>query len=132
MSTQIARASKDGQRVRRAAPRGRFGLRRDSELPAAMLFIAPAAFGFAVFYVWPTIRGFYFRLTQYDLLSDPVFVGFDNFKAIAKDALFWNAMKVTAEYVVINIGLQTFLAMGALRSERCSVSRHGLRAPLLS
>jgi multiple sugar transport system permease protein len=142
MSTQVAPAAKDKQgaamdkqRVRRAAPKRRFGLRRDSELPAALLFIAPAAFGFVVFYVWPTIRGFYFSLTQYNLLNDPVFIGLDNFKAIAKDALFWNAMKVTIEYVIINIGLQTFMALGLAvlmhRLTKSSLLRGALLSPYL-
>ena len=135
MSTRVERAVENRQRVRRTPPKGRFGLRRDSELPIAMLFILPAALGFTVFYVWPTIRGFYFSLTKYNLLSEPEFIGLDNFKAIAHDALFWNAMKVTVEYVVINIGLQTFFALGLAvlmhRLTKSSLLRGALLSPYL-
>ena len=42
-----------------------------SELGMALLFIAPATIGFLVFYLYPTIRGFYFSLTKYNLLGTP-------------------------------------------------------------
>jgi len=75
------------------------------------MFIAPAALGFLVFYLYPAIRGFYFSLTRYDLLGTPTWIGFGNFTAIANDPLFWNALKVTIEYVVLNIGFQTIIAV---------------------
>ena len=83
-----------------------------SELGAALVFLLPAFIGFATFYLYPTIRGFYFSLTQYNLLGTPKFIGFANFSKIFADPLFWNALRVTIEYVLINIGLQTVLAVG--------------------
>lgn len=91
-------------------------LRRPSRLSretrVALVFIAPAALGFVTFFLWPTFRGFYLSLTDWNLLGDPNFVGLANYQELARDPLFWNAMKVTTEYVVINIGLQTVLALG--------------------
>ena len=78
----------------------------------ALLFIAPATIGFLIFYLYPTIRGFYFSLTKYTLLGTPHFIGFDNFVKIANDKLFWNALVVTLEYVLLNIVFQTLLAVG--------------------
>ncbi|NAZ75671.1 ABC transporter permease subunit [Kineococcus sp. T13] len=77
----------------------------------ALAFIAPALLGFAVFYFWPTLRGFYFSFTEYDVFNAPVWVGLDNYRAVLEDAVFWNSMKVTVLYVVINIGTQTVLAL---------------------
>lgn len=77
-----------------------------------MLFIAPSALGFLVFYLYPAIRGFYFSLTDYNLLGTPTWVGFKNFVQIAHDPMFWNALQVTVEYVVLNIGFQTVIAVG--------------------
>ena len=82
-----------------------------SELKTALIFIAPAAIGFLAFYLFPTIRGFYFSLTQYNILGAPKFIGFDNFVKISKDPLFWNALWVTIEYVLLNIGFQTIIAL---------------------
>jgi multiple sugar transport system permease protein len=78
----------------------------------ALVFITPAAIGFVVFYLYPSIRGLYFSLTKYNLLGSPRFIGFDNYTRLVSDKLFWNALLVTVEYVLINIGLQTVLAVG--------------------
>jgi multiple sugar transport system permease protein len=83
-----------------------------SDLGMALVFILPAAIGFLVFYVYPTIRGIYFSLTRYSLLGQPHFIGLDNYTRLFKDKLFWNSLKVTLEYVGINIVLQTILAVG--------------------
>ncbi|WP_432562702.1 carbohydrate ABC transporter permease [Kineococcus sp. SYSU DK003] len=77
----------------------------------ALAFIAPALLGFVVFYFWPTLRGIYFSFTEYDVFNRPEFVGLANYTALLSDATFWNAMKVTVQYVVINIGTQTVLAL---------------------
>jgi multiple sugar transport system permease protein len=82
-----------------------------SELATALVFIAPALIGFLVFYLYPTIRGFYFSMTQYNILGTPKWVGFDNFARIGKDPLFWNSLGVTIEYVLLNIGFQTVIAV---------------------
>ncbi|HQA31993.1 MAG TPA: sugar ABC transporter permease [Propioniciclava tarda] len=82
------------------------------DLGTALVFIAPAAIGFAVFYLYPTLNGFYFSLTKYNLLGTPKFIGFDNFAAIFSDKLFYNALGVTIEYVLLNIGFQTVIAVG--------------------
>lgn len=82
------------------------------ETLVALAFIAPAFLGFAVFYLYPTIRGLYLSLTSYDLLSAPEFVGLKNYVKMAHDPLFWNALRVTVEYVLINIGVQTVVAVG--------------------
>jgi multiple sugar transport system permease protein len=81
------------------------------DLGMALIFILPAAIGFLVFYLYPFIRGFYFSLTRYNLLGTPHFIGFDNFTKLFQDKLFWNALLVTVEYVLINIVFQTVLAV---------------------
>ncbi|WP_087873826.1 carbohydrate ABC transporter permease, partial [Arthrobacter globiformis] len=43
--------------------------------------------------------------------GDPEWVGLDNYAAIAKDPLFWNSLGVTGQYVLMNIALQTALAL---------------------
>jgi multiple sugar transport system permease protein len=98
-------------------PRGR------SDFKVALGFLAPALFGFTVFYLIPTIRGFYLSLTDWNLLGSPNFVGLQNFQRVFNDDLFWNALGVTAYYVVINIGLQTVIAVAlAVLMERLTRS----------
>jgi len=86
--------------------------RRRSDLKIALLFIAPALLGLVFFYLVPTARGIYLSFTDYSILGDPEWVGVKNYQAIGKDPLFWNALWVTVEYVLINIGLQTVMALG--------------------
>ncbi|MCV2395681.1 sugar ABC transporter permease [Actinotalea sp. M2MS4P-6] len=95
--------------AQRAPRRGR---RRRSELWFALAMIAPAGLGFLVFYLYPTIRGFYLSLTEYSLLGSPTYVGTENFQAIAHDEVFWTSLRVTILYVLINIVSQTVLAIG--------------------
>ena len=76
-----------------------------------MLFILPALIGFLVFMVWPTLRGIYLSFTKFNLLTPPEFNGLDNYVRMVQDPVFWNAMKVTLYYVILNIGLQTVLAL---------------------
>jgi multiple sugar transport system permease protein len=101
-----------GELGKRPAATVRPRRRLSRETGAALVFVAPAMLGFVVFYLWPTIRGFYLSLTKYSLLAPPEFVGLDNFQRLAGDALFWNSLKVTGEYVMINIAVQTVVALG--------------------
>ena len=86
--------------------------RRRDDRRTAWLFLLPVLVGFAVFYLYPTVRGAWYSLTDYSLLNTPKFVGADNYADLVTDAQFWNSLKVTAYYVVLNIGSQTLLALG--------------------
>ena len=74
-------------------------------------FILPATIGLVAFYIWPLVRGIHLSFTEYNLLTPETFTGIDNYKRMVRDDTFWNAVRVTLEYVVINIGLQTLLAL---------------------
>ncbi len=83
----------------------------DQEWFTALLFIFPALLGFTIFYAYPAVRGFYISLTDWDLLGDATFVGLDNYTTLLKDPEFWHSMRVTLYYVLLNIPLQTGLAV---------------------
>jgi multiple sugar transport system permease protein len=102
------------------SPRGRVpgsgaapGRKRKSpnDLKIALVFIAPAAIGFVMFLAWPTIRGIYLSFTSYNLLTPAKFTGLDNYIRLVQDSIFWHSMAVTVEYVILNIGFQTVLAL---------------------
>jgi multiple sugar transport system permease protein len=89
----------------------------------ALLFILPSLVGFLVFYVMPLIRGIYQSLTEYNILQAPTFIGLGNYRQLYHDPMFWNSLKVTAEYVVINISTQMIGALGiAVLMERLTRS----------
>ncbi|MBR7827888.1 sugar ABC transporter permease [Actinospica sp. MGRD01-02] len=112
-SLAVATAAHEGppEAVGAARP-GRRRAARRGDGRIASLFLAPALVGFALFYLYPTIRGVYFSFTDYDLLSPPHSVGAANYRYLWRDPLFWNALRVTLQYVVINIVSQTVLALG--------------------
>jgi multiple sugar transport system permease protein len=87
------------------------GSKAKDDTRLALWFIAPALVGYLVFMVWPTLRGIYLSFTKFNLLTPPEFNGLDNYIRMAQDPVFWNAMGVTLYYVVINIGVQTVLAL---------------------
>jgi multiple sugar transport system permease protein len=94
---------------RGATPRAR---RLQPETRAALLFLLPSFVGFLIFYAIPALRGFYLSFTDWDLLKQSGdWIGIDNYKGMFQDALFWNALWTTFTYVVINIGVQTVLAL---------------------
>ena len=78
----------------------------------ALAFLLPSLLGFVVFYFWPTLRGFWYSLTDYSFFAETSFVGLDNYRRLLGDESFWNALLVTVEYVLLNIGFQTVLALG--------------------
>jgi multiple sugar transport system permease protein len=95
----------------RSGGRSRSRPRRRDDTRLALIFLAPALVGFLLFYIWPTIRGIYLSFTKFNLLTPPQFNGLDNYIRMVHDPIFWNALWVTLLYVVINIALQTVLAL---------------------
>src|SRR3984885_3972596 len=85
--------------------------KRRDDTGLALMFIAPALLGFLVFMIWPTLRGIYLSFTKFNLLTPAKFNGLDNYVRMIQDPVFWNALKVTLYYVVVNIGVQTVLAL---------------------
>jgi multiple sugar transport system permease protein len=128
VTAALSRPAVRGEAV--AAPASRRRRPRDDRR-VAWLFLAPVLVGFAVFYGYPTVRGVWFSLTDYSLLNTPSFVGGDNYAKLVADAQFWNALKVTAFYVVVNIGSQTVLALGLATLMHRLTRSVALRAMLL-
>ncbi|WOF23544.1 sugar ABC transporter permease [Microbacterium betulae] len=87
------------------------GRRPRGDTRIAAVFLLPAAVGLVAFYLSPALRGLYFSFTEYAVLTPPEWVGGANYVRMAEDPLFWNALWVTAIYVVLNIGVQTVIAI---------------------
>lgn len=85
--------------------------RRPDDTRLALLFILPATIGVVVFYFWPLLRGIWLSFTSWDVLTPAQFNGVDNYARMFADPVFWNAVRVTLYYVVLNIGLQTVVAL---------------------
>lgn len=83
----------------------------NGESLTAFLFILPSLIGFIAFYAVPAVRGIWISFTNWDLLRPARFIGIENYVKLFQDKEFWNAMTVTVYYVLLNIPLQTILAM---------------------
>ncbi|MET9652200.1 sugar ABC transporter permease [Streptomyces sp. NPDC006460] len=77
----------------------------------AWIFITPALLGFAVFLLWPTLRGIYLSFTSFNLLTTEKWVGLSNYERMVNDPIFWDSLQTTVYYVAVNVGAQTVMAL---------------------
>ena len=77
-----------------------------------LLWTSPFLVGTLLFLLVPAAMSLYFSFTEYSLIEPPLGVGFENYKQMAGDALFWKVVKNTAVYAVGSVLLGTPLAIG--------------------
>ncbi|MHB0858085.1 MAG: carbohydrate ABC transporter permease [Anaerolineae bacterium] len=84
------------------------------------LFVAPAVLGFVVFIAGPILLSMGFSLTDYRLITPPVWAGTKNYAALWQDNLFWQSLKVTLLYAVMALPLGLFfsLALAILMNQK--------------
>ncbi len=67
-----------------------------------------------IFYSWirfyPTIQAFILSFTDWDLLSEPVFIGLENYQRLFEDPLFWKVFKNTFAYLLTGTPLSLVIA----------------------
>jgi len=91
-------------------------MRRRRTLPRSVhgyLFLLPWLLGFFGLTFGPTLASLYLSMTNYDLLSDPQWIGMENYVRIATaDPKFVTSMKVTFFYVALSVPLKLGFALG--------------------
>ncbi len=78
------------------------------------LFISPWIIGFIIFTAGALLGSFAISLSQWNMMGDPKFVGFQNYRKMIEDQFFWQSLKVTAYYLLnvpLNLALGLFLAI---------------------
>lgn len=79
---------------------------------AGYVFLLPWLLGFLLLTLIPLGYSFYYSLTNFNLLSDPSFVGFSNYvKMFTRDYHFINAVRVTFVYVFVSVPLQLLFSL---------------------
>jgi len=74
--------------------------------------MAPAIVGFTVFVVYPLIASSYYALTDYNGLSDPIFIGFKNFfELFTTDPSFFASLKATGLLVLLYVPLSLIIGL---------------------
>lgn len=88
----------------------RIAARREAVL--AWVFVLPSLIGFLAFFAIPSFRGLIMSFTNWDLFRPAKFIGVANYAKLFADKDFLHALRVTIYYVILNIPLQTVLALG--------------------
>ncbi|KXK60558.1 ABC transporter permease [Micromonospora rosaria] len=102
----------------RAADAGRRRRRLRDDL-LAYAFLAAGLLCFAFFSWYPLARGVVLSFQQVNFVTDPTFVGLDNFRALVADPLFWTAWKNTLVFtgLALVLGYLVPLALAILLNE---------------
>ena len=70
-----------------------------------LLFISPWLIGFIAFTLYPFVCSIYYSFTSYDGISEPVFIGLNNYKDFFEDPLIKKSLYNTFYYAVVSIPL---------------------------
>ena len=84
--------------------RGRSGERHKALM--GLLFASPVILGLIVWVIGPMIGVFAISLTDWNVLTTPKWIGFENYvKLVTSDLYFWNSLLVTIYFVALNVVL---------------------------
>src|SRR5690625_2922766 len=113
MSKATTVGARAEHKVRRPAPRRQFNKVREGW--TAFAFLAPSLIGFGLFVFGPILAVFLISFFDWSLLSDPEFIGMENYSQLASDARVGSVYKTTlliaALSVVLNIVLGLAIAL---------------------
>lgn len=90
------------------------------------LFILPSIIGFTIFVLYPLISSAYYALTQWNGVTDPVFVGFKNFVYMfTKDPSFVPSLQATLLFALMSV--PSALVLGLLLALLLNRALPGIR-----
>jgi multiple sugar transport system permease protein len=78
----------------------------------AALMVAPLVIHQILFEFVPILYSIFVSLNKWDLISDPTFVGLENYSNILSDPLFKLSIMNTAVFAVVSVFLTTLFALG--------------------
>ncbi|MCP4248897.1 MAG: sugar ABC transporter permease [bacterium] len=86
--------------------------RASDRFTTGLIWISPWLAGFLLFTLLPVIAAAVLSFCQFDGVRRPVPVGFENWRAMAYDPLFWKVLGNTAVYAAVALPLGALLALG--------------------
>ena len=75
------------------------------------LFLLPWLVGFVSLLLGPMLASIYLSLTNYKMISAPVWIGLANYDRMFSDRLMWQSLKVTATFTLFAVPLGLISAM---------------------
>ncbi len=76
----------------------------------AWIFIAVPIIYFILVRFYPTLDAFSISLTDWNIVGEKRYVGFDNFIALFKDPVFWAVLGNTFEYLLLGVPISLLLS----------------------
>lgn len=76
-------------------------------------FLSPWLIGFIGFTLIPIALSLYYSFCRYSLLQPPLFKGWENYRNLAHDSVFWKVLGNTAIYALLALPLGMIAALGA-------------------
>jgi len=67
------------------------------------IFIFPAVFGLLAFYIYPIISQFVISTYEWNVLSDPVFTGLENYITLFRDEIYLTSLSNTTKWVLFYV-----------------------------
>lgn len=77
-----------------------------------LLWISPWLIGLVILTILPMLGSFYISFTKWKIVSDPVWIGLENYIDLFKDEIFVQSLKVTFTYCAMTIPVQMILSFG--------------------
>ncbi len=78
-----------------------------------LLFASPYLAGFMIFILYPLVMSIYYSFCQYNVISPPVPIGFENFRHMFfEDEVFWKSVYNTLYFTAFSVPLSLGLAIG--------------------
>lgn len=75
-------------------------------------FVLPSLLFFVMFKYGPMLWAIELSVTSYDMVSEPQFVGLENYSRLWTDPIFWDALSNTLVYMAGSTGLITVVGLG--------------------
>ncbi|WP_311772807.1 carbohydrate ABC transporter permease [Cohnella xylanilytica] len=90
-------------------------IRKWREDGAFLLFISPWIIGFLAFFVGPAIASLVYSFADYNAITKPIWVGFDNYAKLWSDEVYLKSLRNTLYFVFIGVpvtvGFQILLSL---------------------
>jgi multiple sugar transport system permease protein len=104
--------------------RGRKGLIARKEQRAAYLFLLPWLIGLVAFWLVPIVGSLLLSFSEWNIISDPEWVGLDNYRDMIDDRTFWVSIRVTLKYLLMSVPL--YIVCGLLLSLLLNLKVRGI------
>lgn len=91
---------------------GRSNWRKLEKHVIGLGFVLPVLVLFIMFRIWPAINGLLLSFQDYKINRPTNWVGFEHFRFLIQDDIFWHSLRVTFTYALIAVPLSTCAALG--------------------